>query len=59
MKEDIHYLNEKKSQFTNMNDFLRKEAIENKDDNNLLVIILSIIIVILIVAYIYLYFKKK
>ena len=59
MKEDIHYLNEKKSQFTNMNDFLRKESFENKDDNNLLVIILLIIIVILIVAYIYLYFKKS
>jgi ATP-dependent Zn protease len=59
IKEDIHYLNEKKSQFTNMNDFLRKEAFENKNDNNFLVVILSIIIIILIISVLHLYFKKK
>jgi hypothetical protein len=59
INEDIHYLNEKKSQFTNMNDFLRKEAFENKNDNNFLVVILSIIIIILIISVLHLYFKKK
>jgi hypothetical protein len=59
INEDIHYLNEKKSQFTNMNDLLRKEAFENKNDNNFLVVILSIIIIILIISVLHLYFKKK